>query len=191
MSKLKDLLAEVRYLKGEVMNDPQTWSETHVSGGGGFNTGVKITSEVDTWTTFLIETENGKEFMVKWPESLSVRKGHQVKVAVFRGNTIAFINERTDTRRLFPKIESVDSNDLKLLPSIISYGGLICVLYFAYQGGVWLTNDEPSAGTGTTIFITCMLTVITVLPFALIKNFKTKRLQRDIPRKAFNILQNK
>jgi len=191
MSKLDKLLTEVKYLRGEVMNNPQTWSETNVSGSGGYNTGVQITSTVDTWTTFLIETTGGEEFMVKWPESLSVRKGHQVKVAVFRGSTIAFINERTDTQLSFRKIESVDSNDLQLLPSIISYGGLICVLYFAYQGGVWLTNDEPSAGTGTTIFITCLLTVITVLPFALIKNFKTKRLQRDVPRKAFNILQNK
>lgn len=35
MSKLDKLIAEVQYLKGEVMNDHQTWSETSISGGGG------------------------------------------------------------------------------------------------------------------------------------------------------------
>jgi len=96
VSKLDKLLAEVQYFKGEVMNDPQTWSETSISGSGGggnyvHTSNVSISSSTKTNTSFLIETENDKEFMVKWPEALSVRKGHYVKVAVFRDQTIAFV----------------------------------------------------------------------------------------------------
>jgi len=39
MAEIDKLLKQVRYIKGKVMNDPQTYSETHVSGGGGGGTG--------------------------------------------------------------------------------------------------------------------------------------------------------
>jgi len=138
MAEIDKLLKQVRYIKGKVMNDPQTYSETHVSGGGGGGTGhhrsnVSISSRVDTWTTFLIETENGKEFMVKWPESLSVRKGHNVKVAVFREKCIAFINDKTDTNRFVTNIEGTIKwwSEAQVLSTPDAYGGLLIATFLA------------------------------------------------------------
>ena len=46
MSTAEKFIKEVSYLKGEVMNDPQTWSETDVSGYGGGGFGGRTTMSV-------------------------------------------------------------------------------------------------------------------------------------------------
>ena len=138
MSTVDKLLSETRFLKGEVINDPQTWTETNVSGGGGGGSGhyrssIHISSKTNTWTSFLIETETGKEFMVKWPESASVRKGHFIKVAVFRDQPIACINEKTDTKRHLTKIEGMIGwwSESKAFSTPIAYGGLLVSIILA------------------------------------------------------------
>lgn len=130
-------LNEVRYLRGEVMNDPQTWSETQVSGGGGggsygHTSSVSISSSTSTYTSFLIETDEGKEYMVKWPEAASVRKGHHIKVAVFRNETIALINEKTDTYRMITDFNKlIKGNEVKAFPPLISYGVTLVLIWMS------------------------------------------------------------
>lgn len=138
MSTAEKFIKEVSYLKGEVMNDPQTWSETDVSGygGGGFGgrtTNVRISSKTNTWTSFLIETEAGKEFMVKWPESAPVRKGHHIKVAVFRDRAIALVNEKTDAARHITSFEGVIKwwSEAKAFSTPVAYGGLLVALFLS------------------------------------------------------------
>ncbi|MEP6343139.1 MAG: hypothetical protein ABJ275_07465 [Maricaulaceae bacterium] len=181
MSRVDRPLQEVRYLKGEVLNDPQIWSETKVSGGGGSGTGhyrsnIRISSTVDTWTSFLIETDSGKEFMVKWPESASVRKGHIVKVAVFRDETIAFVNEKTDTSRYLTNLVVVKWwSEAKAFPSLVSYGSLAAfILPLFIESLQWVSV--------ITVFIWLTLLVIGLFRKKLIydkvnKNFATKVLE--------------
>jgi len=183
MSKLDKLLSEVKYLKGEVMNDPQTYSETHVSGGG--STGqygrIGISSRVDTWTTFLIETEAGKEFMVKWPESLSVRKGHHVKIATFRDETIAFSNDKTDTRRYVTHLMPIGWwNDSKAFPTTFSYGLLLLAIL------PWFINSIAWLGA---------IGVMIWVPMLIIGGIRKKRIfektGENLAKAALNTLKTK
>lgn len=97
-NEVEKLLGEVTYHKGEVMNDPQSWSETDVYGGGHMKGSgqVSISSSSTTWTTLMLKKESGKEYMAKLPYAFPARKGHTVIAADFRGSTIAAANDVTD-----------------------------------------------------------------------------------------------
>jgi len=186
VSKLDKLLAEVQYFKGEVMNDPQTWSETSISGSGGggnyvHTSNVSISSSTKTNTSFLIETENDKEFMVKWPEALSVRKGHYVKVAVFRDQTIAFVNEKTDTRRYLSNLTPLKWwSEAKAFPSFVSYGSLAAFI-------VPLFTQSLQWVSGITFFIWLALLVVGLFR----KGSIYKKASKNFGKTALNILEGK
>jgi len=97
---LDKLLDEVTYNVGKVVSDPQTWSDTKVHGGGyvgGRHGGsVSISSSSVTWTSFVIQKENGKEYMAKLSYAFPARKGNAVIAADFRDATIAAANDATD-----------------------------------------------------------------------------------------------
>ena len=100
--ELERLLDEVAYHTGEVVSDPQTWTDTNVHGGG--YTGAKygrvdISTTTTTWTSFVIQKSNGKEYMAKLPYAFPARKGSNVIAADFRGSTIAAANDATDELR--------------------------------------------------------------------------------------------
>lgn len=187
MSPVDKLQNEVRYLKGEVLTDPQTWSETKVSGSGGGGSyghasNISVSSKVTTWTSFVIATEEGKEFMVKWPESLSVRKGHFLKAAVFRGNTIAYINEKTDTDGYLINLGLLKYwSEAKAFPTIISYGSLL-----AFLASLFL---PPSLGWVIT------LTFLIWFPLLIIGAFRKRKIYLDADKrfgkKVLDILQTK
>lgn len=122
---------EITYHKGEVVSAPQTWSETTVSGGG--STGKKstapVTSSTTTWTSFVIQKENGKEYLVKFPASFAAREGNVVMAADLRGSTIAAVNDVSD---IFSGTKNVVLSELtpkekRAMHPLISWGGGIAV----------------------------------------------------------------
>jgi len=186
MSRIDTLLEEVRYLKGQVVNDPQTWAETSVTGGGGggsygHTSSVRISSSTQTNTSFLIEMDNDQEFMVKWPEALSVRKGHDVKVAVFRDQTIAFVNEKTDTRRYLTNLTPLKWwSEAKAFPSVLSYGSLAAFI-------VPLFSESLRWISGIMFFIWLALLIIGLFRKRSIYDKASKRFGE----KALDILKTK
>lgn len=123
---IETLITEITYHKGEVVSDPQTWSETRVSGGGstGKNRSAPIQSSTTTWTSFIIQKDTGKEYLVKFPASFAAREGNIVIAADLRGSTIAVVNDVSDTfsgtKNVVPSVLS--EKEKRGMHPLISYG---------------------------------------------------------------------
>lgn len=155
-SEVKKLLEEVTYHKGEVMNDPQTWSETSVHGGGHvdrqYGGTVSISSSSTTWTSLILKKENGKEYMAKLPYAFPARKGHTVIAADFRGKTIAAANAITDHLNGTVNVvrnelheEKYKTKGLKTFSGIIS-APLAGILFILFLGLIFVAPNDGSAG---------------------------------------------
>jgi len=119
--------------------------------------------------------------MVKWPTNVAARKGHKIKVAIFRDENIALINDKTDTYSYVTHLTPIGWwNDSKAFPTAFSYG----LLAFAILP--WFI--PPIAWLG-------VIGVIIWVPMLIIGAIRKKRIfdksGKQLAEKALDILKTK
>ena len=184
---LEELLDEVIYHAGEIVSDPQAWSETSVQGGGftGNRGHVSISSTSTTWTSFLIQKNDGKEYMAKLPFTFPARKGQRVIAADFRGVTIAAVNTVTDqvfstsnvVREKLSKGSDKYRNLYKPLSSIV---GSLCMIALLFS---WIPFSK-GAGIGI-IYVLVVLVLLKLVRYPVISQDKdVETLDKALPQAA-------
>lgn len=193
MSKVERKFAnEIVIHKGKALTEAQTFHEARMPGGY-----TSIYELFSTWSKFLLEKGNDKEKNVVWPAALSVRPGHKIAVAEFRGVFAAIYNDTTEEGFLDDQLFAgrvLKAKEYQAFPAIITWGIFLAIPVLIYSlivnmNGYGLDEfmevfPDPAdwIGFGSLVFFVWFLWGCFITMF--VRQIKWNRLRRGIARLA-------
>lgn len=170
---------------GEVIGTPQMISEVSVYGVGSsaYSKGY-VSSTTTDWTSFNVKSETREQFC-KFPASLGLRPGHNVKLAKLNGQLVGVgIDEMGDTWSVNNFSSLLHKNFLFALPNSISFGVPLVSLVLIYFLLSIVAPDEK-------IFGTVLFGLIFIFCWAVFTSMLDKARQRKINQELGDIVRSR